>query len=533
MATGKTFDRHDMILSRDSPRLGYVGGGGKLDETSNVVSIGQRKLFISDLTFIVNYVDLTKVPNPQILVIGAYHGTHFHMLSQMWPECSFHLYDPKFGGNKDTHLQDLPNVFVYPKLFGDDEVTEWKARQERDKNIYIISDIRRLSNVETEAAALKLFNISLDDQGRINDQPDRVAKAREWAKIELEKEIWKDMLLQQEWVLSIDPIYASLKFRLPYPLDSTDNRSVQYLKGTVWKQPWVGQASTETRLVPSRNADGQYESGDWNLLEMDDWMSYHKRVTRRLSTYRDVINNTTSPLDPPELLIDYDSTFEAESFASFLRYRGSINNLNMRKAVQGLSRLLTLSLHNNSLQSKRGPMVTLEGSRLHVRQGPASAFRAYQNLVDNDPTRAAGTQVHKLIKTKDDQLKQHVSEQSELNRQKVAARPKAAAAPTDSVAPGAGPSARGLTRGVAAMAAGAFTPNQLPGTAGRVRMPEIRPRGLRPGEVGGGLQIFNNRASQSPRPDMTQSAPFPSASLFSAASAAQPAPVRGWGSGTQ
>lgn len=462
MATGKPFGPRDFALNVNSPLLAYEGGVN-YDPTAlrQVVAWGQRKLFISDMQVLLLGVNLSTMPEPQVVVAGSYPGTHFIFLADLWPEVHFHLYDPKFADpahqaetarilrqfnyhgptvstdNRDSTTSDptededsnqggAPRVDaagqfrirVYAQVFTDNDAKEWAKVQATSRNVIFISDIRRIDHNDAAALSIKKFNIAVDAKGIPTDDPARVAEARIWATAELERSIWEDMTFQQEWVRLIKPAYASLKFRLPYPRDKTDTRAVEYLAGNVYIQPWAPATSSETRLVPRRNAAGEYYTGSWNLREYDGWLYYHNRVTRRQNTYLNFLTNDNHPPDAPELLNDYDSMAETRVWEQYLQYRGGAGHLNIPRAVVSLSRLLTIEIHRGRL-GRAAAMVTLEGKRSYLTDRARSVFVRYDSHLKADPARAAGQVVHELIQTKDAQLAEHITTQGAAVRQRI------------------------------------------------------------------------------------------------------------------
>src|SRR5205085_256882 len=163
-----------------------------------------------------------------------------------------------------------------------------------------------------------------------------------------EEEIWRDMQLQQNWVLLINPEHAHLKFRLPWPGKmKNDINEYQYLAGTALWQPWAPQTSTETRLKPLRNKNNEYELSTWNIVEYEQWCFYHNTIGRENIFYLNIFTSNKDPLDssnPPELLNNYDSTSEAFILKLYVEKSGDITNL--YKKVLSLSRLITSSLNH-------------------------------------------------------------------------------------------------------------------------------------------------------------------------------------------
>ena len=82
--------------------------------------------------------------------------------------------------------------------------------------------------------------------------------------MKLNKLILFDFDIQKKWVQIINPIYAYLKFRLPF-----DNGKTKYFKGTIYLQPYSPE-STEARLLTNN-----YETMTiYDNLEFDQKLAY-------------------------------------------------------------------------------------------------------------------------------------------------------------------------------------------------------------------------------------------------------------------
>src|SRR5437868_821867 len=55
---------------------------------------GQRKLLLSEIEFLTIYWNAQEIPDPIVVYVGAAHGNHIPLLSEMFPSFEFHLYDP-------------------------------------------------------------------------------------------------------------------------------------------------------------------------------------------------------------------------------------------------------------------------------------------------------------------------------------------------------------------------------------------------------------------------------------------------------
>ena len=210
---------------------------------------------------------------------------------------------------------------------------------------------------------------------------------------------------------------ALLRFRLPYPIDKV-NSDYTYLNGKMFLQPWGESESAETRLVPIKKGQG-YELHNYKTINYQDMLYYHNRQVRPdLQRYRNpliggkvatgpipnaedpaypitAINAAASnqPIDPPELLNDYDSTFEAlvlgnyfEFMAGRPTYYSSLHSLSThRTEVIKLSRQLTAEINKLSgspiglslevLRNKNVAKGTIKAVAEPVKIVPGSYFR--------------------------------------------------------------------------------------------------------------------------------------------------------------
>jgi len=184
--------------------------GKRPDWTKISLHLGQRKLLCNEVEFLTRYSDGKDV----VVYAGAAPGHHTPLLAQMFPNCKFHLYDPR-AFNKQ--LADEPNVELHREYFTD----EIAAKHAGDKALFMC-DIRT-GTVETA-----------DEDVVIN------------------------MEQQRKWTELIKPKYAMLKFRLPWKPGDT-----RYFDGEIYLQPWVGSTSTETRLITTGREYTTYSNSDY------------------------------------------------------------------------------------------------------------------------------------------------------------------------------------------------------------------------------------------------------------------------------
>jgi hypothetical protein len=214
--------------------------------------LGQLKLFSNELEFILSYCCDENLGKRKklILYIGAGPGNHLVYLAKMFPTFEWHLFDCRF----DKKLEDVKNIFLEKRYFDDESLKVYQEMMKREGNnldLYLISDIRDLS-----------YN------------------SKDW-NVEEELKVLDDMALQKSWVLSLEPKYSMLKFRLPFPEPEVISRlgeTVPYLHGTIYKQPWARGKSIETRLIVPGN---DLRDIEYSLSDYEGQMFYHNAVLRQ------------------------------------------------------------------------------------------------------------------------------------------------------------------------------------------------------------------------------------------------------------
>ena len=308
------FSREDLFLNPSDPELPYRR---RYDEEKSSIAYGQRKLLLTVVEFLTFYWNPTKIPKPIAVYVGAAPGCNIEIISNLFPEIEFHLYDPA-----PFKIDPSDRINLYNQYFTDEDANKWSGRSD----VYFISDIRTADYTTAK---------SLDEN---------------------EKKILQDMMRQMGWYNIIKPVYGHLKFRLPY---TGGNRppTVNYLDGYLFKQVFEPQTSTETRLVPF----GPGKTIDWNCEKYQSQMFYHNVTVRETIKYTNPLDtdNPESPIDHPELVNDYDCRCETQILMNYLQMRcGKVNP----KDVKALSRLLT-----KKLSEKNGEHINLEFLRCNPR----------------------------------------------------------------------------------------------------------------------------------------------------------------------
>lgn len=232
-----------LLLKHDAPAEVYEP---KREEELFGLFWGQRKLGIALLDFILHYWDPKEIPKPIFLYVGAAEGDNIAAMARLFPDITWHLYDPREFNIKPTN-----KIHIYTGdagWFTDEVAQEWADRQERDNNIFFISDIRNV----------------------YPDQNDYYMR---------EKTRVEDMESQRRWCEIIRPVKAHLKFVLPImsiPGHPAGERFFSYLPGTLRLQPWMRPASAELRLVP----DAYDVLVDWDVEKYYAQIRYFNKITR-------------------------------------------------------------------------------------------------------------------------------------------------------------------------------------------------------------------------------------------------------------
>lgn len=223
------------------------------------IHLGQRKLLMSEVLFLTKY--LTK-PNMIIVYVGAAHGIHIPYLSYLFYDMKpkFILYDlgkfklSRIFGNKIIN----ETIEIRQEYFTDDSIDEFKDRDD----VLFISDIR-------VADKYIFFELMIDQQ----------------------------MKMQMDWIVKIVPEASMVKFRFPFDaLSEKRTKAYEYIDGVVYPQVWGGVATTETRLISSKEEIKRKVT--YNTTQYDNKMYYLNTVIRKWGFYNHDINiNNVDGLD--------------------------------------------------------------------------------------------------------------------------------------------------------------------------------------------------------------------------------------------
>lgn len=305
------FQQKDLFLNTDDPQEEYKR---RNDTVKKAIAWGQRKLLLTVTQFLTYFLDLENNPNPIVVYAGAAPGINIKIISSLFPEVEWHLYDPA-----QFKIRDSDKITTYQTYFTNETAKEWS-----DKNVYFISDIRIANYVKCK---------NLDHN---------------------EKLIMKDMNMQKKWVEIMKPLKSQLKFRLPYSGGKRPDK-FNYFDGLVIKQCWAPQTSTETRLIVGKKPIYK----NWDCKKYEYQLFYHNVVVRETKHYRNPFTDRIEGVDEPELMTDWDSRCEVQVWMDYLSFRNAeVSHEN----VIALSRLAT-----SKITEKRKYKDTLEYLRVNPR----------------------------------------------------------------------------------------------------------------------------------------------------------------------
>lgn len=296
MVEYRKFLRDDLEVREDDERRKYYR---RTNEKKTTVTWGQRKLMLVEIEFFSIYWDREKVPYPKVVYAGAAPGKHIEYLAELFPDFEFFLWDPQ-----PFQLAESKKIHIFQDYFTEETAQKWTNRED----VFFISDIR-------------------------------TANYRVMTPVDNELAIISDLNLQKKCHNIIKPVYSLLKFRLPYNYPET-MPTFSYFKGTLYRQPWAPQTSTETRLVP--DPTGLYQ--DWDCQKYEEQLFHFNTIIREHYRYLNPCTSTIQPLSPPELLNDYDSLAEITILSL---YCSKLNLNPTSELISQLSQNLTHSLNKN------------------------------------------------------------------------------------------------------------------------------------------------------------------------------------------
>jgi len=325
----RIFKDPDLMMKDEDKRRAYQSKFGK---DVSQIKWGQRKLIMSIIQFFTIYWDPKRYPEPTCVYVGAAPGVSINVMSILFPSIKWILYD------KNDMNRGLPkeNVTFIQDYFEDKDVEQYKGKD----GIFFISDIRG-------GGYTKEFGAEQSDRN--------------------ETIVMNDMLLQQNWVLEINPVFAQLKFRLAYTYFEDDEGKYPYLQGIPYRQCYNGLTSAEGRLVPTRNEKGEYYLTEWSSKEYEDKFFYFNTVERNgnLTTYKNPFTDVDDNIDPgetPELINDWDSNCEVDTIIKYL------NKMNVEPSYENVKKISEFITNEINRVRKRKSEHSIHKKRVEKEQ---------------------------------------------------------------------------------------------------------------------------------------------------------------------
>ena len=208
------------------------------------VHIGQRKLMLSEIQMLNEYYKNGASKNPILLYVGAAPGHHLILLSIMYPNVFFMLYD---GAKFFPLLKRYPNIY---------DIHE-------GENGFVTTDVIRKLKTKLQKTNRDLLFVSDIRLGNENRN-------------KFEEAVTRDMALQEEWVDILKPKLSLLKFRMSYNLKH--GNKIKYTKGKILYGIWPKSLSGETRLLVNESDVGQKILYDFQKYE--EVMFFHNKYKR-------------------------------------------------------------------------------------------------------------------------------------------------------------------------------------------------------------------------------------------------------------
>jgi len=347
ISQSKILSFNDLLLQPTDPKTKYRR---RNTELKTAVHWGQRKLFLNELLFLTLFA--SKVKNPIVLYVGAAPGKHIPFIASLFPMIEWHLYDPAV-----FTINISKNIHIYQDYFTNKTAEEWSKKKDHldetkllNQRILFISDIR-------SADPLKVGSKNFEEV------------------------VSRDMKMQQDWYLIVNPAYGILKFRLPYPTETL--KISKYLFGYVFKQPWAPQTSTETRLIPMRDEKGNFKTVDWDLLNYEQQLFHFNTEIREKVKYSNILTNNPSYTEK-ELIDDYDSGFEIIAWQMYLKSIGGEKSVTSANVIS-MSNLLTSKINDRKPKNEWDTLKKMRTNPYRIkarnanRQGPKVRNRNKHN----------------------------------------------------------------------------------------------------------------------------------------------------------
>lgn len=324
------------VLSEDAPTRTYRQ---RLEEPKSTVHWGQRKLFMAELEFLLDFAEEAK----HLIYAGAAEGQHLAVLCELFPDIQLDAWDPRPFAKSALPPAAPPNLRVHQEYFTDDVARHLRSTLS-EVPLLFVSDIRTANWQK--------------------DTPE-----------EHDQRLLGDLKAQQNWVDLLRPTRALLKFRFPYTEGCTEG-----LAGEMRLPVWGPQTTTECRLLvtpPSKDVPLSTKFYDHKC--MWEQLFYFNTVTR-ISIYPRpsfVGAGDEETLKTAGLCRCFDCSREVDLLATYLRRR--------QVATADLVRALVELARDVSLGCGRGPSGLLDA--------PTAPWQAQSEAPAKRPKRGTDTDV--------------------------------------------------------------------------------------------------------------------------------------------
>lgn len=293
---------HELDL-RSVPSAPYVD---LKQEPHSVTHWGQMKLLLGEIEFLTQHLG---VPDLTVVYAGCSPGHHLKALVDLMPDTwEWKLFDARPCEVYSNEPNDVLEKVCSSRTEG--SVPQLKTRIEIQKetleHLRGVSYAAKIKQAENHLQALCstiLIERTYNPRVSVNQYnlTPQAAETLQGSKVVLisdlrtplvrisEHIVHADMEAQLRIVQALNPMQATLKFKLPY--SECFRREVCYLKGSLRYQPFSPRISHETRLV---TGGGLYQLAQYNIDEYANHM-YHYQTVLRTSVY-----NLDEPVADPE-----------------------------------------------------------------------------------------------------------------------------------------------------------------------------------------------------------------------------------------
>ena len=220
------------------------------------VHYGQRKLLITEIMFLLLCADKNKIYN--VIYAGSAANYKYPVLYDLFKNCRFILIDPN---------PFAPVVTEKEHLFFKDQIDIQKIKEEKHIRTIVINDLCTIPLIEQLSELDNILFISDIRTGLLADSPLEydillnVSQHKAWLDILYHKHKDIKFMLKSRCLYSLDQTeylddFIKIVSHMPewqkygkMLLENFENGKQYDFKGEVYLQPWIGEDSTEIRIV--------------------------------------------------------------------------------------------------------------------------------------------------------------------------------------------------------------------------------------------------------------------------------------------